>query len=500
MPPLTIIKLSNVNVRSARKLLFNDLNFEVKLGEHWALIGAGGTGKTALLETLAGNFNVTGGHIERPFYDNYVKSHTPEDPFFNHTHLVSYLPVKYQFRNLSNISEFFYQQRFNAAFSEDAPTVANYLKETSESCTVTGQWTEESVKDLFQLGPVFDKQLIKLSNGETKRLRLAAALLRNPKLMLLDNPLVGLDVQTRATFDEILSTIAASGVTIVLSTTVGEIPSVVTHAALLHDGKIIKTVSRLEFGTLSVATSTLKPISTAKLSALVPKTHPPVFENIVKMTDVTVRYGDALILDSVSWVVRAGERWALRGPNGAGKSTLLSLINGDNPQAYANDIVLFDRKRGTGESIWDIKKKIGFVSPELLQCFHSTATCRQIVATGFHDTIGYLNPVTTDQEHIVDQWVKILELNESADEPFETASPAIQRLVLLARALVKNPPLLVLDEPCQGLDSSQQLRVQSVLDAVCMESPTALIYVTHYQEELPACINHLLELENGRVV
>jgi len=500
MPPQSIIKLSNITVRSGGKLLFNDLSFEVKRGEHWALIGAGGAGKTALLETLAGNFNVTGGHIERPFYDDYVKTYTPEDPFFNHTNLVSYLPVKYQFKNLSNTTEFFYQQRFNAAFSEDAPTVANYLKEASENCTVTGQWAVESVSDLFQLGAVFDKQLIKLSNGETKRLRLAAALLKNPTLLLLDNQLGGLDVKTRAAFDEILSTIAASGVTIILSATIDEIPSVVTHAAMLHEGKIIKTVSRSEFGTLSVTADTLKPISTTNLSALVAKTNLPDFENIVKMMDVTVRYGDALILDKVSWVVQPGERWALRGPNGAGKSTLLSLINGDNPQAYANDIVLFDRKRGTGESIWDIKKKIGFVSPELLQCFHSTASCRQIVTTGFHDTMGYLNSVTTDQEYVVDQWVEMLELNEAADEPFETASPATQRLVLLARALVKNPPLLVLDEPCQGLDSTQQLRVRSVLDAVCSAAPTALIYVTHYEEELPACINNLLELENGRVV
>src|SRR5690606_24384831 len=172
---------------------------------------------------------------------------------------------------------------------------------------------------------------------------------------------------------------------------------------------------------------------------------------VVSMKNVTVRYGDKLILDRVSWQVLPGEAWALQGHNGAGKSTLLSLINGDNPQAYCNDIVLFGRKRGTGESIWDIKKQIGYVSPELHQYFPKTQTVLQVVLAGFVATVGLFRNVSRTRCEPALQWRGLVGIAETASRRMVQLSPDRQRLCLLARAVIKNPTLLILDEPCQGL-------------------------------------------------
>ncbi|MEQ8535696.1 MAG: ATP-binding cassette domain-containing protein [Imperialibacter sp.] len=493
-----LLKLDNLTARYGEKFVFKDLSFEVRSGECWALLGHSGSGKSALLEAIAGNFNVVKGQVIRPFYDEYVKAHPTKDPYFNYRQLVSYLPVRYQFKNLSNTSEFFYQQRFNAAFSEDAPTVQDFLNDEAQKSLAEGPWDVNKVISLFQLERLRQKQLIKLSNGETKRLRLAASLLKNPRLLLLDSPLVGLDVKTRTAFNAILAQIIASGTTIALTCTVGEIPPVVTHAAVLHNCQIQQVVARERFSLIKLPKPPSYSLDARKVSTLTEGRGPSQYKLIVGMKEVTVKYGDSTILNGVNWVIKPGERWALRGPNGAGKSTLLSLINGDNPQAYANDITLFDHKRGSGESIWDIKKKIGFVSPELLQYFHSTATCWEIVASGFHDTLGYLKPAGKEQASLVDEWLDLLELRSSGTQIFETASPTIQRIILLARAMIKNPPLLILDEPCQGLDHVQQTRVRTVVDAICGASATALIYVTHYEEELPTCVDHVHQIVNGK--
>jgi molybdate transport system ATP-binding protein len=495
-----LLKLNNLTARYGEKIIFHDLSFEIRSSECWAVLGHSGSGKSALLEVIAGNFNVVKGQVLRPFYDEYIKGYPQKDPYFNYRQLISYLPVKYQFKNLSNTSEFFYQQRFNAAFSEDAPTVEDFLKDEALKSLAVGSWNVSKVISLFQLEALLQKQLIKLSNGETKRLRLAASLLKNPRLLLLDNPLVGLDVKTRGAFNTILDEIITSGIAIVLTTSVDEIPSVVTHAAILDNCQIQQVVTRERFSLIKLPKPVSYSLDARKVSTLTESQAPSQYKLIVGMKEVTVKYDDSTILSGVSWEIKPGERWALRGPNGAGKSTLLSLINGDNPQAYANDITLFDHKRGSGESIWDIKKKIGFVSPELLQYFHSTATCWEIVASGFHDTLGYLKPVTKEQAALVDQWLDLLGLENSGNQVFEAASPSTQRIILLARAMIKNPPLLILDEPCQGLDHVQQTKVQTVVDAICSASATALIYVTHYEEELPACVGHVLRLENGKGV
>ena len=492
------LTLQNIQVRNNTYTIFKNLSFEVKAGENWAVTGESGSGKSALLQTIAGNLPISCGKINYHFYDG-LRQNQSFDASFTPQKLMAIVASKHHFRNLSNTKNFYYQQRYNSSDSEDAPTVRIYLAHINTNTIVNPYWTFDRTLNQLKLESLLDKQLIKLSNGETKRLLIAAALLKHPSLLLLDNPLAGLDAQTRAEFNDLISKIIASGITIVMVTSPHEIPDAITHVAVLHQQKIEKTVLKEAFKPDEFQLQKQQTdVDLDELKALLGPTHDASFNTIISMKNVNIRYGEKQVLNNINWQVLPGERWALLGPNGAGKSTLLSLINGDNPQAYANQITLFDRKRGSGESIWDIKKKIGFVSPELHQYFPAESSCLQVVESGFYDTLGLFRPSNPQKTAVALRWMKLLNMEDLARKPLKQVTASTQRLCLLARALVKNPPLLIFDEPCQGLDEQQQNHFKHLLELICNNSNTTLIYVTHYQQEIPNVVNKVLRLEEGR--
>lgn len=496
-----LISVSGATVKHLGALLLKDVNFTINKGDHWAITGESGSGKTVLLQTIAGKFSLTGGNIYNYFLEKYLAANPEHDAHLIFHHLISLVESKHHFRNLSNTGDFYYQQRYNSSDSEDALTVTAYLNSVKSGSDRPVYWTMEKTLQRLNLESLKDKQLIKLSNGETKRLRIAAALIKNPVILLLDSPLTGLDVQTRDEFNRIISEITSSGITVIMATSPYEIPDAITHVAVLKNGAFIKVVDKADFDPASVITDGKRQIDKAELSALLNnKANPPVYTWIAKMTDVNISYGDKQILKHVNWQVKPGDRWALLGPNGAGKSTLLSLINGDNPQAYANSIILFDRKRGSGESIWDIKKQIGFVSPEFYQYFPTDNSCLQVIESGFYDTLGLFRPSDPQKAELALRWMKALEIDKYARLLLKNIPASAQRLCLLARALIKNPPLLIFDEPCQGMDEHQLQHFKMITDTICRLSPVTLIYVTHYQHEIPDSVNKVLRLNKGEVV
>lgn len=485
-----LITLQHITVRSLTNTIFTDLNFTVNKGENWALIGESGSGKSALLHTIAGNLSVTNGEVTY----NFPKQIEGE----SYRKQIGLVEPRHHFRNLSNTTEFYYQQRFNSSDSEDALTVEQYLSGIQHPVNI--YWTYDKTVTLLNLRHLLDKQLIKLSNGETKRLLIAAALLKNPQLLLLDNPLTGLDVQTRQEFNAIIKEITASGITLIMATSPYEVPEGITHIALLKSGGISQTITKDQYTPALVVDKDDDKIDKEELRSLLADQAINPYHQIINMCNVHVQYGDIVILDQINWHVKPGDRWALLGHNGAGKSTLLSLINGDNPQAYANDIVLFDKKRGTGESIWDIKKKIGFVSPELHQYFPTDQSCLQVIESGYYDTLGLFRQSSKTKAETALRWMKALEIDKYARTLLKNIPASAQRLCLLARALIKNPDLLIFDEPCQGMDTHQQQHFKKLIDTICSMSKVTLIYVTHYQHEIPDSVDKVLKLEKGRVV
>jgi len=493
--PNSVISINNITVRYLNNTLFRGLNFIIKKGEHWALIGESGSGKSALLHTIAGRFNITGGTVDHCFFDEFVQEHGYSENLLTYHKLVALVEPKHHFRNLSNTSDFYYQQRYNSSDSEDALTVERYLGAVIPTPGKPVYWTFEKTTSLLKLGDLLQKQIIKLSNGETKRLMIAAALLKNPALLLLDSPLTGLDVQTRSAFNAIIDEIIASGISVIMATSPYEIPAAITQVAVLKNGAIAQTIPKERFNPDLFLQDDKDDVDNKELKALLDEsTSKTPYKFIVNMNSLHIQYGEKVILDGINWQITPGERWALLGPNGAGKSTLLSLINGDNPQAYANDMVLFDKKRGTGESIWDIKSRIGFVSPELHQYFPTDNSCLQVIESGYYDTLGLFRQSTKTKAETALRWMKALEIEKYARVLLKNIPASAQRLCLLARALIKNPDLLIFDEPCQGLDAHQQHHFKTLVDTICSMSNVTLIYVSHYQQEIPESVTKVFEL------
>jgi molybdate transport system ATP-binding protein len=215
---------------------------------------------------------------------------------------------------------------------------------------------------------------------------------------------------------------------------------------------------------------------------------------IIKFRDVTVRYGETVALNSVDWTVQGGENWAILGPNGSGKTTLISLVYADNLQAYANDIWLFGKKRGSGESIWEIKERVGLVSPHLQAGYSLIMRVFDVVVSGFFDSTGLYREPTGEQKSAAAEWIDRLGITDLQDRTFSRLSYGERRLVIIVRALVKSPDILALDEPCQGLDPVNRKRVLSMVDKVGISTPTQILYVTHHSDEIPRCITNTLRL------
>ena len=492
----SLLKIKNASLQRYSKTLLDHINWTINSGERWALIGPAGSGKTTLLRAIRTQAFISRGEITYSVLDDMLPEYQKVNPFFTYKDLISLVGAKYEFRDLSSsASNLYYQQRYNSLDSETVETVSAHIQKL-KSVERPGYWTFDRVTEVLRLLHLKDKELIKLSNGEAKRLLLASELIKNPVLLLMDNPLAGLDPDTRNEINEILKEIGNSGITIVLVTSPNEIPDLVTHVAQIDDYSL-KTDSK---SNLALNTIGQPPeIDEMHVRKLLIQSH-DTYDLIVKMSDVNVSYGGNAILKNIDWEIKQKERWLLKGHNGAGKSTLLSLITGDNPQSYSNDIVLFDRKRGSGESIWDIKQKIGLVSAELYQYFPSNSTCIKVVESGFYDTMGLFRPSDPEKAAIAAEWMKALKITNAPDTLFRNLSESTQRLILLARALVKGPPLLILDEPCQGLDLSQQQFFKMFIEAICKHSDITIIYVSHFQEEIPESLTHVIALDDGEVV
>ncbi len=381
--------------------------------------------------------------------------------------------------------QYYLQLRWNQHdIDHETPTVGELLQRAyllAGEDTAERRQLRDKLYELFHMEEFLDKYIITLSSGELRKFQLTKTLFSDPKLLIMDNPFIGLDAETRDQLRDLLRLLAEERdmeIMLVMSKT-DDIPSFVSE---------VKWMGKQEPVPAHV-------LSDKKREAILslPYTNSDYdCQRVIDMKNVCIRYGERTILRDLDWTVMNGERWALSGQNGSGKSTLLSLVCADNPQSYACDITLFDRPRGSGESIWDIKKHIGYVSPEMHRSYKRNLPAIRIVASGLMDSIGlYAVPNPQDYDKCR-WWLDIFGIGDLADKPFLQLSSGEQRLVLLARAFVKDPQLLILDEPLHGLDLWNRRLTKDVIETFCQRKGKTLIMVTHYQEELPNVItNHL---------
>jgi len=386
---------------------------------------------------------------------------------------------------------YYLQLRWNQHdIDAETPNTGQLLE---QSFRMTGPDTPERrewqrhIYEMFGMTPLLDKYIITLSSGELRKYQLAKTLLAQPTTLILDNPFIGLDSGTRQQLRDLMKLLAEERqleIMMVVSRR-EDIPDYVTDVISIGD----------------IPDGDGTGLSEEKRQSIL---NLPYNENdyhtdeVVNMHKVSITYGDRTILKELDWQVRNGEHWVLTGPNGSGKSTLLSLVCADNPQGYACDISLFGRQRGSGESIWEIKRHIGYVSPEMHRSYHRDIPALQIVASGLKDSVGLYARTTPEEQDICRWWMDIFNIGHLAERSFLKMSSGEQRLVLLARAFVKDPELLILDEPLHGLDNMNRRLAKDVIETFCQRKNKTLIFVSHYNEERPACIDHEMTLNVQR--
>ncbi|MBQ8500773.1 MAG: ATP-binding cassette domain-containing protein [Bacteroides sp.] len=460
-------------------------------GEHLAIVGPNAGGKSIFVDLLTGRYPLLRGEALR--YD--FRPSQTATAYENIKHL-TFKDVTY----CSQEGNYYYQQRWNHTEQEDFPIVSELLGECRDEAL------KQHLFELFHVSPLLDKKIILLSSGELRKFQLTKTLLTAPRILILDNPFIGLDATARRQLAEVLAQLAGESVQIILVLSrLDDIPPFITHVLPVEGLLVGEKMSRETYLHLFGRQEEQRRVEENRLlEALrrrileLPYTHTNFTgREVVRLNKVSIRYGERTILKELDWLVCRGERWALSGENGSGKSTLLSLVCADNPQSYACDIALFGRKRGSGESIWEIKKHIGYVSPEMHRAYLKNLPAIEIVASGLHDTVGLYKRPRPEEFAVCEWWMDIFGVAHLKDKLFLQLSSGEQRLCLLARAFVKDPELLILDEPLHGLDTYNRRRVKHIIEAFCDRQDKTLIMVTHYEDELPENITNRIYLKRN---
>ena len=483
-----VLTLDDVTVHRGDIDAVRDLTWRMNRGENWAVIGPNGCGKSSLAAAIAGQ-TATSGEITYGFDDD---EHDPCDRIAT---------VSFQLqREFVTQSDGYYASRWYLG-EEHATLTASEVLGLANNRNRKIIAARTALAEKMGLGHALDRQALHLSTGEMRRLLIARALILSPELLVLDEPLIGLDIKGRASLAKALHAIMRHGQpTLFLTARPWELPRGVTHGLYLKDGRVLGSArlkspdaERLERSAFKAPPKRDVPLQKVRKPSASTRTAQPLIE----LRDISIKAGGAQILEHLDWTVQPGEHWAVLGPNGVGKTTLLSLLTGDHPQSFAQHVRMFGKLRGE-QSTWELKAQIGYAAPDIALHYDGATNTLDFVCTGFFETLGLYQHATKSQTRTARKWLAFFGLEKLEDRPFRLLSDGHQRLVLLARAFVKQPRLLILDEPCQGLDQHARQRVCEALDAICARTPTTLVIVSHYTEELPHCITRRMTMRRGK--
>ena len=490
------LTLDHVTIRLRDRFVFEDTSWQIKSDEQWAVIGPNGAGKSTLVKALAGDLPMVRG---RAVYH-----------FLEELGLTDSVPDGQVARVAFDTEREFYSAKAGFdSFSSEQDGVVTVAETILWDSSTEEQTEEDKLREIAQklgMDHLLGRASHVLSNGEAKKVLMARALLRSPSLLILDEPFEGLDEQAKVELKDLIDSLMTGPMRVILVThRFGEISPEVSHVLCVKNCRVM------------MQGSTEKVLQPEKISQIFgngglreegqgfyfkaqKEMQPSVSQELVTMKNTTVRYGKQVVLDHIDWTVRRGENWAVLGPNGAGKSKLLELITGGNVQGYANDIHLFGRRKGSGETLWEIKEKLSMVSAEFQMRYQKRIPAYDVICSGFFDSVGLYQNCTEEQHRAVREWIGLLGMEDLARKRFDHLSHGQQRLILLARAMLKSPLLMILDEPCDGLDYANRRNVLEFIEFIGSQTATDLIYVTHHEDEIPACITHALVLDRGKVV
>lgn len=467
------IHFDDLTVNFDDRFQLNNICWQIEPQQHWVITGTNGAGKSALAAVLAGAGDIVSGKLAG------IPGRVGVVSFEAQAELIEAERKKDDADIMDVISE--------------GTPVHEILFEECQDIALAKELAEK-----FDLTKLLDRSFRKLSTGESRKVMLIRALASKPDLLVLDEPFDGLDANSLAMLQAHLLTLIETVPMVMVLNRFDEFPEFITHIAYIDQGHLQLQVSRNDttafdelYKLLHLKTTDLT-VPAADPDTSIPALNPD--DPLVRLTDLTIQYDDKKIIDQLNWTIEPNQHWQLSGPNGSGKTGLLSIINGDHPQCYVNDVFVFGFKRGSGESIWQIKQFIGYVSTALQWEYKGTTGLRNVILSGFHDSNGLYTRCTDRQKAIANEWLELLGMRDRGDEIFGKLSYGDQRLLLIARAMVKHPPLLILDEPCLGLDDMNRQMVLALIEKICAGTGISVIYVNHHPEDKIKGIDNYISL------
>ena len=497
----TLITIQNCRIENSRKTLVQNINWTMKAGENWLVIGPNGGGKADFLNALAG----FGGLKITP-------NSTEELSLFSNAFTASTEIV-----SLERAARIIQEERDNdesdyveggvdigrTARMFIAQALWSDIKKGKPLPPAASQLDNRPEIELTGIKKILDRGLKYLSTGEIRRTLLARALISGKQLLILSDPFAGLDAQSRKIIFDFIS--GVEGLILAMERW-HEIPDSITHVLEFADKEITFCGTRADYEKhIAERTGSRGRMTAQEESAfkeLFGTSGPELVEGpqldscLVQMTSVNVSWGDNHVLRNLNWTVNQGEHWLIQGPNGSGKTTLLELITGDNMQVFCNDVKLFGKRRGSGETIWDIKKNLGIVSYRLHVEYRMLGgtSLLNVIISGFRDSIGLYEAAKDTEIDLAKKWLALGGFSGRENESFGNLSYGEQRAVLILRSAVKSPALLILDEPCHGLDESFRTKILHLMELIGEGSTTTMLHVTHDPTEILPCEKHILQL------
>ena len=449
-----MIDIRNVTVVRHGQRLFENLNWRLEGHEHWVIAGPNGSGKTILLELLSGAIHASQGEVT---YD-FVKGTTWDERFAQRKQLIHYIPA-HAIQTFLSRHELFYQQRYYTMGDERIPKVSDIFGEEIDRLHAL------QFPSSFNIDALLNLDVTRLSNGQLKKVLILKNLVQElPKVVLFDYPFEGLDAESRRELIEFMDYLANSyHIQLILVDHGNELPSAINRKIMLD-----------HFGIASIEEVSKRRLEVSQIHSAVIQSE--TSDPVVEMKEVTIRYGEKEIITKFNWKVSKGERWALTGKNGSGKTTLFSLIFADHPMAYSEKVYLFGKRRGSGESIWDIKKRITYIGPELISYLnpqHISMSARSYM-TGQNKNANTA---------VLEGLVNYFQAHAFIDRPVKSLSSGELQLMLIIGAFLSDKELLLLDEPFQFLDSQNKEHLSHYLQAH-LHQDTTLILITHYENDI----------------
>jgi molybdate transport system ATP-binding protein len=475
----TLLQLRGVSLVYRALPALHDINWSMRSGEQWACLGPNGAGKSSLARIISRQATHFSGEVLRA--ERLVNGG------------VAYVCFE-QARALCERDRKLDDSEFRPDASDPGTSAQDLILDGRVPDKRIHHWTKRLRMDHF-----LHRGLRFISTGEMRKTLLVKAILSEPALLVLDSPLDGLDRASQQEMHNILAELLQSGISVlVLCRQLEDIPAGITHILVLREGQVLACDTADSVMAHTAVQSLMNP--PMAMLGEVPRPAARTVElpsntPLLELHNVTVQYGELTVLRDVTWVFARGMHCAIAGPNGCGKTTLLSLITGDNHKAYGQDITLFGIRRGSGESVWEIKQEFGQLDTQLQLGFARGMRVVEVVVSGFFDSIGLYDDWGDTQRKSAEAWLRALGLAEFAREKFDALSFGLQRMVLLARAMVKSPLILLLDEPTLGLDGHHRRLMLRAIDHIAQHSDTQIIFVSHSAGDTPACINQFLAFE-----